>query len=116
MKGIYILIIRLDRSVRMHVGSLGELFLQRGYYAYVGSAQNSLEARIKRHLSENKKKHWHIDYFLDFGSVVRVLVYPDLDKSWESRITDILVRRYKPVLGFGCTDTRDISHLFLLKG
>ena len=25
---------------------------------------NSLNARIKRHLSDDKKLHWHIDYLL----------------------------------------------------
>jgi Uri superfamily endonuclease len=116
MKGIYILVVELNQSVDVPVGSLGKIRFPKGYYFYVGSAQNSLEARIQRHLCRDKRHHWHIDYFLNFGRVVKVLVYPGFDKSWESRIANLLAKRYKPVPGFGCTDTDDISHLFLLKG
>lgn len=115
MKGIYLIVIHLDRQVRIYIGSLGEVSFLPGYYVYVGSAQNSLEARIQRHLSKNKRCHWHIDYLLEFGQIVKILVYPGLDRFWESRIANILLQRYKPIPGFGCTDTKDVSHLFFLK-
>ena len=116
MRGIYLLVIRLDRPVRTNVGSLGRISFTPGYYVYVGSAQNSLEARIRRHLRKKKKHHWHIDYLLDFGQIVKIIVYPGLGKSWESRVANLLARRYKPVPGFGSSDTDDVSHLFLLNG
>jgi len=44
----------------------------RGYYCYVGSAMNNLEKRINRHMSEKKRFHWHIDWFLEYANIVDV--------------------------------------------
>jgi Uri superfamily endonuclease len=64
MKGTYALIIELASDERISVGKLGKINFKKGYYLYVGSGQNSLEARIARHLRKRKKKFWHIDYLL----------------------------------------------------
>ena len=64
MKGSYILIIRVKNDLTIKIGSLGKTFFSKGVYAYVGSAMNSLEARIRRHLRNEKKTFWHIDYLL----------------------------------------------------
>ena len=115
MKGIYLLIIRVSKPVSVRVGALGVLHFPKGYYIYVGSAQNSLKNRIERHLRKDKRKHWHIDYLLEHGEVVRMLVYPNLAKSWEERIARILENHFLPIPGFGCSDTNSSSHLFLLE-
>ena len=65
MKGIYILLISIKRNILPKIGALGNIKLAKGTYAYVGSAQNNMEKRIKRHLSKDKRFHWHIDYLLD---------------------------------------------------
>ena len=65
MKGIYVLIIKLHANIRISIGALGELAFPAGLYAYVGSAQNSLEKRATRHLRKEKRLFWHIDYLLD---------------------------------------------------
>ena len=55
----------LKKDTKIKIGKkLGVINFKKGCYVYVGSAMNSLEARVKRHLSDNKKKHWHVDYFL----------------------------------------------------
>ncbi|MFP4052091.1 MAG: GIY-YIG nuclease family protein, partial [Thermoplasmata archaeon] len=64
MKGIYTLVIELKEDKVIEVGAIGNIDFDKGYYVYVGSAQNGLEARIERHLSDEKKIHWHIDYLL----------------------------------------------------
>lgn len=64
LKGIYTLVITLTTSATIRAGKLGNISFPEGYYAYVGSALNGLEARIARHLKEDKLLHWHIDYFL----------------------------------------------------
>ena len=64
MKGCYCLTIHLNNTKRIKVGKLGNINFKKGYYVYVGSAMNSLESRIKRHLIDEKKLHWHIDYLL----------------------------------------------------
>ena len=65
MKGCYCLIINLDKNSEIRIGrKLGKIKFKKGTYVYVGSAMNSLESRLKRHLSDEKKMHWHIDYLL----------------------------------------------------
>ena len=53
MKGCYCLTIHLKNTKKIKVGKLGKINFKNGYYAYVGSAMNSLESRLKRHLSED---------------------------------------------------------------
>ena len=55
MRGIYILIISVDMNIRASIGALGPVSIERGLYAYVGSAQNNLEKRVARHLTQNGK-------------------------------------------------------------
>jgi Uri superfamily endonuclease len=50
MKGSYILLLELTKSQNITVGRLGILLFLKGVYAYVGSALNGIEARVKRHL------------------------------------------------------------------
>jgi Uri superfamily endonuclease len=44
------------------VGALGRIRLERGWYAYVGSAVRAREARVARHLALEKPLRWHADY------------------------------------------------------
>ena len=64
MKGIYILLISIAGRISVSVGALGDKSFQKGLYVYVGSAQNNLEKRVKRHLRKVKRRFWHIDYLL----------------------------------------------------
>ncbi|MGZ7049923.1 MAG: GIY-YIG nuclease family protein, partial [Methanobacterium sp.] len=60
----YCLLINLNVDSEISVGKLGKLNFKKGFYVYVGSALNSIDARIKRHLKNDKKLFWHIDYLL----------------------------------------------------
>ena len=51
----YCLIIKLNYDSIISVGKIGELDFKKGYYVYVGSALNSIDGRIKRHLKIRKK-------------------------------------------------------------
>jgi len=57
-RGAYILVMRVDSSVRIRVGSLGLLSFTAGWYVYVGSALNGLSARVGRHLRLRKAIRW----------------------------------------------------------
>ena len=70
-KGSYVLVIEVKDDGEMKVGKLGVIRFNRGYYAYVGSAMNGIDARVGRHMRQDKKKHWHIDYLLERGTVIR---------------------------------------------
>jgi Uri superfamily endonuclease len=62
--GVYVLLLTLERPVRLTVGRLGRFDFPAGCYAYVGSAHGpgGLAARIGHHLRPAPRPHWHIDY------------------------------------------------------
>ena len=60
----YLLQVILDRDTSVRVGSLGNMDFKKGTYFYIGSARKGLRARVKRHLSGEKRLFWHIDYLL----------------------------------------------------
>ena len=114
MKGIYSLIIELKKDISIKVGALGKINFKKGTYAYIGSAQNNLEARVKRHLSNNKKIHWHIDYFLlnKHTKVIKVL-YKNSTK--ECKLAKEFSKNNLAIEKFGCSDCKCSSHLFKIK-
>ena len=111
MKGSYILIIYLDRDMSIRVGALGEIDLKAGYYAYTGSALNSLENRINRHLKKDKNIFWHIDYLLRFGEVIRVWIVVS-DQRKECVTASNYHSSASPIERFGSSDCKCVSHLF----
>lgn len=114
MKGIYVLVVSVDRDTKVNVGALGNTFFKKGLYAYVGSAQKSLKKRIDRHLRKEKRSFWHIDYLLrDVGRVVEVF-WKEAEKSEECRVAKELGKTGVPILNFGCSDCSCVSHLFML--
>lgn len=60
----YQLLIEVATPVRVCIGRLGTFDFSAGLYIYTGSALRNFEARVRRHLSTEKKMHWHIDYLL----------------------------------------------------
>jgi Uri superfamily endonuclease len=113
VKGIYILGINVGKEIYVKVGSLGRMKFEKGNYVYVGSSQNSLESRIARHLSKNKKLRWHIDYLLSNKSakVVRVF-YKTAPKSEEEKTACKILKFGMPVNKLGSSDSKCVSHLF----
>ncbi|MBS7647575.1 MAG: GIY-YIG nuclease family protein [Candidatus Bathyarchaeia archaeon] len=114
LKGIYILAVLVSRDETVKVGSLGTVTFAKGLYAYVGSAQNGLEKRLRRHLRKAlKRKFWHIDYFLAVNSVNVVKVFfKEAEKPEECATAHVLAQFGLPVMGFGCSDCNCKSHLF----
>lgn len=112
-KGIYILLIGLPKSQKIMTGKLGVLDFPKGLYAYVGSAQNGLEKRIKRHCRKDKIKFWHIDYLLERAKILEVYAKKSR-KEQECETARELGKKFKAVPKFGCSDCRCRSHLFFL--
>jgi sugar fermentation stimulation protein A len=111
--GSYVLVLRNDEDRRLRVGRRGPLRFRRGYYAYVGSAMGSLDARVARHLRKRKKKFWHIDAITPAPMPVE-RAYPIRRAD---RIEGALAARVEsvcdsPVEGFGASDAAQDSHLF----
>ena len=114
MKGIYVLIVKINKTISVNIGALGLLVFPEGLYAYVGSAQNNLELRVKRHQSKEKRLFWHIDYLLnDEAAKLIGVYYAQGNKAKECKIACLLLENAEPIAGFGCSDCRCKSHLFL---
>jgi Uri superfamily endonuclease len=114
VRGIYVLILKLENDKKIKIGSLGELNFKKGFYAYVGSAQNSLEKRIERHLRKDKKLRWHIDYFLNHAKVIDIWIKQQAPKEEECKLAKKLAENFESIARFGCSDCKCISHLFKL--
>lgn len=118
--GVYILILKLEMTGSYAIGKLGSQDFPAGFYCYVGSALNNLEARIERHLRQEKKLHWHIDYLLQHARITDI-VYAEIPKNkkpsgkpltTECRLARHLAKSLAEIKGFGCSDCRCSSHLF----
>jgi len=101
----------LDEEKDITVGNRHRYHLQKGCYAYVGSALSSLEKRMRRHLSPEKKRYWHIDYLLERAKIQNI-IYAETEERKECVLAKILFRRLPAVADFGCSDCRCQSHLF----
>lgn len=110
MKGSYILLIELENDKEIQISKLGDIFFKKGFYVYIGSALNGLEQRITRHLRDDKKNHWHLDYLLRSAKVNSVY-YKENNQKEECKIAKSF-SKLKPVSGFGCSDCKCKSHLF----
>jgi Uri superfamily endonuclease len=115
-KGIYVLVISVDKNISVNVGALGTVNFEKGLYAYVGSAQKSLEKRINRHLRRTKRKFWHIDYLLDDDNVkVLNVLHENARKSEECKVANKISERGFSIKGFGSSDCKCKSHLFKIE-
>jgi len=115
MKGIYCLLINIRKNINLKIGSLGKIRFRKVNYVYVGSAQNSIEKRVGRHFSKDKKIRWHIDYLLANLNVnLKKALYKKADKEQECKTACFLNKSEEAVKGFGCSDCRCVSHLFRL--
>jgi len=120
-KGVYCILLYINKSRQITIGKLGNLVFQRGYYCYVGSAMNNLEKRILRHKrtlespSTNKKLRWHIDYLREYSKLIIFFKIKTL-----KQIEDILSKEIKKISDtsidkFGASDSKCRSHLHYFK-
>lgn len=110
-KGAYCLVMRLEEEREIPIGRRPPVRFPSGFYCYVGSAMNSLERRICRHKSREKRLHWHIDWFLEHASIEEVKSIETNKRIECSLSQDIAGLSDSSVKGFGCSDCRCGSHL-----
>jgi len=112
VKGSYILFLYSDRDMHICIGKLGCFGFKRGFYAYIGSAKNSLYGRINYHYKTNKKGHWHIDYLIEKS---RIVGFVAISSASEECLYKLFSKYYRqPIKGFGSSDAKHFSHLFFL--
>ncbi|MBS7616440.1 GIY-YIG nuclease family protein [Candidatus Bathyarchaeota archaeon] len=116
MKGIYVLVIAIRKNITVKIGALGAISFRKGFYAYVGSAQNNLAKRLNRHFRKDAKRiRWHIDYLLAKDAVSIVKIFSkEAGKTEECLTAQRLSEFGFPIKGFGCSDCDCQSHLLLL--
>ena len=111
--GIYVLLMEFGSDHIVNVGSLGDIVLKKGIYAYVGSAKAGLWGRVKRHLSDPLKKRWHIDRISSL-SVERKVFWKEYSPGLECETARVLNGDLLGIIGFGCSDCTCVSHLFYM--
>ncbi|MDI9437866.1 MAG: GIY-YIG nuclease family protein [Euryarchaeota archaeon] len=113
LRGVYCLIINLKEKSTIQVGKKGKINFEDGCYVYVGSALNSLTARINRHLRAEKKLHWHVDYLLESDhSEIAEVMYTITHERLECQVAHEISKGGMGVKGFGSSDCGCQSHLF----
>lgn len=85
------------------MGRLGTFDFPAGRYVYTGSAKRYFQARIHRHLRQEKTLRWHIDYLLTApGVTVTSVQSSSADECGLNQSTGGTV----VVPGFGASDCR----------
>ncbi len=116
--GAYVMLLQLSPSIQISTAKTGTFVLNPGFYTYCGSAKGpgGLQARIKRHFSQEKKLHWHIDHLTVKAADMAAMAFPH---ATECDLVSALTNSglfAAPVSGFGSSDcTNCSSHLLMLK-
>ncbi|TDX11819.1 MULTISPECIES: DUF123 domain-containing protein [Petrotoga] len=95
-----------------------EIKINKGLYAYIGSAMKNLHQRVGRHLTFNEKayqKHWHIDGILENeeNKIIFIAMLPS-DRRIEEDISIEFAKNFEFIKGFGATDLTVKSNLYLI--
>lgn len=114
--GSYVLILQSLCRCRVQIGRLGDLVQQPGFYLYIGSAlgPGGVSARVAHHQRLTKKPRWHLDYLRPGVEPVEVWYCCDArprEQLW-ANVINTLSGATVPLVGFGASDTPDVSHLF----
>ena len=119
MRGVYALILELSKKVYTTIGRPGAHRLNLGFYIYIGKGSgkgsSSVEARLKRHFSKDKRPFWHIDYLtLNPQFTAKAAVSAATTELSECYLTRLLLRELEAELaikGFGSSDCKCGGHL-----
>ncbi|MEM3061511.1 MAG: GIY-YIG nuclease family protein [Candidatus Bathyarchaeia archaeon] len=119
MRGVYTIVLMLEKSLRIKIGRLGLKNFREGFYAYVGSGlgrgSSSVLGRLRRHLKRGKKLFWHMDYLSSHKGVkILEVFYAETDFKMECVLNNEIwktLRRNFFIKGFGSSDCNCESHL-----
>jgi len=109
------LLLALAAECTLKIGRAGTMRFAAGGYCYVGSALGAggLAARLRRHASAGRPRHWHIDYLLPDTRLIGALVADDATRhectwaAWVFRHPGSTA-----LTGFGASDCGCPAHLF----
>lgn|SRR5690554_3435056 len=113
-RGVYVVWLWLPGGRQLPVPPPQGLWLPAGLYAYAGSAQRALPARLSRHLAGGKVRHWHVDALRAEAQVVGADVWPGAPREAECQVADLLAASspgtFRPPR-FGASDCGCPGHL-----
>ena len=122
MKGVYVLIIKVEQPAEIQIKSLGVVDFVPGKWVYVGSAMGdgstSLENRLGRHFRKQKTIYWHIDHLLDQDMEIVKAIWAQSTIHLECEVAHSLASNnsFEPgPKGFGASDCKKgcIAHIFM---
>ena len=107
---LYVVAAWVPRRETIVVGALGPVELERGWYAYIGSARRGRDARVARHRRADKPLRWHADYLFSRhpGGRAWLLDTPQSECELAARLGGEVVPR------FGSSDCGCPGHLVRL--
>ena len=111
-RGCYLILLHNELKQTVAVGKMGELEFPKGFFIYVGSARQHLEARLNRHRRRRKNHHCHIDYLRNQTRFVQdfpIRTADDLECEVAKSLSTLCEWS---ISGFGCSDCACDSHLF----
>ncbi len=111
--GTYALVLYLDETQRFVVGGTGDQSFPAGNYVYVGSALGGLWQRVGRHMRQDRRTRWHIDYLLDHMALQEIW-YAVGDERRECSWARALAAApgAEPWGRLGASDCRCATHVF----
>lgn len=115
-KGLYVLVLRLDKKQKITAGKLGQAAFDPGIYIYTGRAKNGFWRRIRRHLRKEKRPFWHIDYLIEKAKIEEVWLRADFFDECRiaSEVRRHLAKSTYPLKKFGSSDCRCPGHLLFI--
>lgn len=111
--GTYMLIMRASGATRVCVGAAGVVDIDPGWYLYVGSALGGLWQRVTRHLTQEKRLRWHIDYLLQAMEIQEVWFRVGSERSecsWSRALATS--SRFTAVGAIGASDCACRTHVY----
>ena len=120
-RGVYLVLVRRRKALRVKVGALGWFDFFAGWYIYTGKARRSLQQRVRRHWSPRKRVHWHIDYLTcapgsePIGAVLLTdHDHEQLDECWTNQRVGAMLDCRAIAPGFGASDCMSgcLAHLW----
>lgn len=114
--GTYALVLSAPSRQLVHIGRLGHVQLQPGFYVYVGSAfgPGGVCARVAHHLRTANRSHWHIDYLRAVTQLEEVWYSYDAllrEHQW-GKVLKHAHRVSTPISKFGASDCKCETHLY----
>jgi sugar fermentation stimulation protein A len=110
--GCYLILLHNVDDQEITVGKLGAIKFSSGFYVYVGSARQHLEARINRHRRLRKNHHWHTDYLRNQTQFIQAFPIRTADDLECNVAQSLSLLCDRSIARFGCSDCSCDSHLF----